>query len=61
MNTQTFSANVLPWLTSDGIQLLGGVGYMEDYPQERRYRDAKQCEFYWGIRRSKISRYGGSK
>lgn len=38
----------LPWLTSDGIQILGGVGYMEDYPQERRYRDAKQCEFLLG-------------
>ncbi len=38
----------LPWLTSDGVQLFGGVGYMEDYPQERCFRDAKQCEFLLG-------------
>jgi len=42
------SAERLPWLTSDGIQILGGVGYTEDYIQERRYRDAKQCEFLLG-------------
>ncbi|MFY9179728.1 MAG: acyl-CoA dehydrogenase family protein, partial [Venatoribacter sp.] len=42
------SGEKLPWLSSDGIQILGGVGYMEDYPQERRYRDAKQCEFLLG-------------
>lgn len=42
------SGERLPWLTSDGIQILGGVGYMEDYYQERRFRDAKQCEFLLG-------------
>jgi alkylation response protein AidB-like acyl-CoA dehydrogenase len=42
------SGEKLPWLTSDGIQILGGVGYMEEYAQERRYRDAKQCEFLLG-------------
>jgi alkylation response protein AidB-like acyl-CoA dehydrogenase len=42
------SAEKLPWLTSDGIQILGGVGYMEDYFQEQRYRDAKHCEFLLG-------------
>ncbi|CBL44840.1 Acyl-CoA dehydrogenase [gamma proteobacterium HdN1] len=42
------SGDLLPWLTSDGIQILGGVGYMEDYIQERRFRDAKQCEFLLG-------------
>jgi alkylation response protein AidB-like acyl-CoA dehydrogenase len=42
------SAEKLPWLTSDGIQLLGGIGYMEDYPQARRFRDAKQCECLLG-------------
>lgn len=42
------SAEKLPWLASDGIQLLGGIGYMEEFPQERRFRDAKQCEFLLG-------------
>lgn len=48
MGMALHSAERLPWLTSDGIQLLGGVGYMEDFGQERCYRDAKQCEFLLG-------------
>lgn len=48
MGTALQTGKRLPWLTSDGIQILGGVGYMEDYPQEQRYRDAKQCEFLLG-------------
>lgn len=42
------SAERLPFLCSDGIQIFGGIGYMEDFPQERRYRDAKQVEFLLG-------------
>lgn len=42
------SAERLPALASDGIQLLGGIGYMEDFAQERRFRDAKHCEFLLG-------------
>jgi alkylation response protein AidB-like acyl-CoA dehydrogenase len=38
----------LPRLASDGIQLLGGNGYMEDYGQERLFRDAKQLELVLG-------------
>lgn len=34
--------------TSDGVQLLGGNGYMEDYPQERAMRDAKQAQYLFG-------------
>lgn len=32
----------------DGVQLLGGNGYMEDYAQERAMRDAKQAQFLFG-------------
>lgn len=35
-------------LASDGIQLLGGYGYLEELGQERRFRDAKQCEMLLG-------------
>ena len=28
--------------TNEGVQLLGGCGYMKDYPQEKRMRDAHQ-------------------
>ncbi len=38
----------LPRLASDGIQLLGGYGYMEELGQERLFRDAKQCEMLLG-------------
>ncbi|MFW6051935.1 MAG: acyl-CoA dehydrogenase family protein [Myxococcota bacterium] len=34
--------------TCDGVQLLGGYGYMEDYGQERRMRDAKQAQCLLG-------------
>jgi alkylation response protein AidB-like acyl-CoA dehydrogenase len=34
--------------TADGVQLLGGNGYMEDYDQERCMRDARQAECLLG-------------
>lgn len=36
-------------LTTDGIQLLGGVGYMKDFGQEKRFRDAKHVQALLGI------------
>ena len=36
-------------ITTDGIQVLGGNGYMTDYGQEKRYRDAKQVQALLGI------------
>ncbi len=41
-------AAALPRLAADGIQLLGGYGYMEELGQERLFRDAKQCEMLLG-------------
>ena len=34
--------------TADGVQCLGGYGYMEEYGQEKRMRDAKQIEGLFG-------------
>ena len=34
---------------TDGIQVLGGNGYMKDYGQEKRYRDARQVQALLGI------------
>jgi len=34
--------------TGDGVQVLGGYGYMQDYGQEKRMRDAKQIESLFG-------------
>ena len=36
-------------LTTDGIQILGGNGYMKDYGQEKRFRDAKQVQALLGL------------
>jgi alkylation response protein AidB-like acyl-CoA dehydrogenase len=35
--------------TVDGIQLLGGNGYMKDYGQEKRMRDANQAQCFLGM------------
>lgn len=36
-------------LTTDGIQCLGGNGYMKDYGQEKRFRDAKHVQAFLGM------------
>jgi len=36
-------------LTTDGIQVLGGNGYMKDYGQEKRFRDAKHVQAFLGL------------
>jgi alkylation response protein AidB-like acyl-CoA dehydrogenase len=35
-------------VVTDGIQVLGGNGYMKDYGQEKRYRDARQVQALLG-------------
>ena len=35
-------------VTTDGVQLLGGYGYVKDYPVERFMRDAKITQIYEG-------------
>ena len=34
--------------TTDAVQVLGGYGYMHDYGQEKRMRDAKQLQAVFG-------------
>ncbi|MBV6521589.1 MAG: Acyl-CoA dehydrogenase [Gemmatimonadaceae bacterium] len=53
------------WTTTQAIQILGGYGYVTDYPAERLFRDAKVTEIYEGtseIQRIVIARelYAGS-
>ncbi|HPR04597.1 MAG TPA: acyl-CoA dehydrogenase family protein [Deltaproteobacteria bacterium] len=36
-------------LVNDGVQILGGNGYMKDYGQEKRYRDARQVQALLGL------------
>ena len=35
-------------VTTDAVQVLGGYGYMADYPVERMMRDAKITQLYEG-------------
>lgn len=35
-------------LITDGAQVLGGNGYMKDYGQEKRFRDARQVRALLG-------------
>ncbi|NYT60347.1 acyl-CoA dehydrogenase family protein [Alcaligenaceae bacterium] len=36
------------WVCSEAIQVLGGYGYLTDFPVERLYRDARVCKIYEG-------------
>jgi alkylation response protein AidB-like acyl-CoA dehydrogenase len=36
-------------VVTDGVQLLGGNGFMKDYGQEKRYRDARQVQALLGV------------
>lgn len=44
-------------LTTDGIQVLGGVGYMKDFGQEKRFRDARHIQSLLGMTPMKKLRY----
>ncbi len=43
-----FASRVARHQTGEAIQVLGGYGYMKDFPAERYYRDAKVTELYEG-------------
>jgi alkylation response protein AidB-like acyl-CoA dehydrogenase len=45
LHVQDVACNV----TTDGIQVLGGVGYMKDFGQEKRFRDAKHLQALLGM------------
>ncbi len=41
-----YASNVAMKVTNDAVQILGGYGYMKDYPVERMMRDAKVTQIY---------------
>jgi alkylation response protein AidB-like acyl-CoA dehydrogenase len=54
-----FATDTAMKVTTDCLQLMGGVGYMKEYPIERMMRDAKITQIYEGtnqIQRVVISR-----
>ncbi len=43
-----FSSDMAMQVTTDAVQVLGGYGYINDYPVERMMRDAKITQIYEG-------------
>ncbi len=43
-----FASDIAMEVTGDAIQILGGYGYMKEYPAERMMRDAKITQIYEG-------------
>jgi len=46
--SKCFASDVAMEVTTDAVQLLGGYGYVKDYPVERMMRDAKITQIYEG-------------
>ena len=54
-----YASELSEWVCSKAIQIHGGYGYLEDYPVERYYRDARITQIYEGtseIQRMLIAR-----
>ena len=54
-----FASDTAMEVTTNAVQILGGVGYMKDYPLEKLMRDAKLLQIYEGtnqIQRMVIAR-----
>jgi len=45
---KVFASDVAMKVTTDAVQIFGGVGYMRDYPIEKMFRDAKITQIYEG-------------
>jgi butyryl-CoA dehydrogenase len=43
---KVFTSDMAMRVSTDAVQILGGYGYMEDYPLERMMRDAKSTQIY---------------
>jgi butyryl-CoA dehydrogenase len=43
-----FASEMAEKVCSDAIQVLGGYGYVSDFPVERIYRDVRVCQIYEG-------------
>lgn len=48
LSIQTRFTQEVAMCAEDGVQILGGYGYMHDYGQEKRMRDAKQVQAVFG-------------
>src|SRR5207247_8779100 len=46
--SKLYCSDVAMEVTTDAVQILGGYGYMQEYPVERMMRDAKITQIYEG-------------
>jgi butyryl-CoA dehydrogenase len=56
--TKLFCSDTAMKVTVDAVQVMGGYGYMREYPMEKRMRDAKITQIYEGtnqIQRNEIA------
>jgi alkylation response protein AidB-like acyl-CoA dehydrogenase len=56
--SKLFCSDVAMEVTVDALQVMGGYGYMREYPMEKRMRDAKITQIYEGtnqIQRNEIA------
>jgi alkylation response protein AidB-like acyl-CoA dehydrogenase len=56
--TKLFCSDTAMKVTVDALQVMGGYGYMREYPMEKRMRDAKITQIYEGtnqIQRNEIA------
>jgi alkylation response protein AidB-like acyl-CoA dehydrogenase len=55
-----FASETAMWAATQAVQIFGGYGYLQDYPAERHFRDAKITEIYEGtseVQRMVIARH----
>jgi len=55
-----FASETATWAASQAVQIYGGYGYIQEYPVERHFRDAKITEIYEGtseVQRLVIARH----
>jgi alkylation response protein AidB-like acyl-CoA dehydrogenase len=56
--SKLYCSDVAMKVTVNALQIMGGYGYMREYPMEKRMRDAKICQIYEGtnqIQRNEIA------
>ncbi len=46
--SKAFCSDTAMWVTTEAVQVLGGYGYITEYPVERMMRDAKITQIYEG-------------
>lgn len=46
--SKCYCGDVAMWVTTQAVQVLGGYGYVKEYPVERMMRDAKITQIYEG-------------